>query len=213
MKLVSATEDRSVHFHQVPTEVGRVRVRKYCEAEDQELSAGEIGKGFEVSKDTLIAVTDAELEEMPLPTAKAIEMVAFVPAEARGFAESWPRTMENARGSLAICGAAYGFWSDTGQVGVSGEVKMIFADGRVRLSSTAPSPSTPPVTHCGRVDALADRGDLAGELVTDGILERDAGSVDLSDLIVRPGRCIPARPPAPSSRRSSTPLTATCRTT
>ncbi|MCX4429900.1 MULTISPECIES: non-homologous end joining protein Ku [Streptomyces] len=81
VKLMSATEDRSVRFHQVHTEdLGRVRVRKYCEAEDREVSAAEIGKGFEVSKDTLVAVTDEELEQMPLPTAKAIEIVAFVPA-------------------------------------------------------------------------------------------------------------------------------------
>jgi DNA end-binding protein Ku len=81
VKLMGATEDRSVRFHQVHTEdLGRVRVRKYCEAEDREVSAGEIGKGFEVSKDTLVAVTDEELEKMPLPTAKAIEIVAFVPA-------------------------------------------------------------------------------------------------------------------------------------
>ncbi|KPI01853.1 DNA repair protein [Actinobacteria bacterium OK006] len=81
VKLMSATEDRSVRFHQVHTEdLGRVRVRKFCEVEDREVSAGEIGKGFEVSKDTLVAITDEELERMPLPTAKAIEIVAFVPA-------------------------------------------------------------------------------------------------------------------------------------
>ncbi|MFE2470585.1 non-homologous end joining protein Ku [Streptomyces mirabilis] len=81
VKLLSATEDRSVRFHQVHTEdLGRVRVRKYCETEDREVSAAEIGKGYEVSKDTLVAVTDEELEQMPLPTAKAIEIVAFVPA-------------------------------------------------------------------------------------------------------------------------------------
>ncbi|MEU0822326.1 Ku protein [Streptomyces mirabilis] len=81
VKLMSATEDRSVRFHQVHTEdLGRVRVRKYCETEDREVSAAEIGKGYEVSKDTLVAVTDEELEQMPLPTAKAIEIVAFVPA-------------------------------------------------------------------------------------------------------------------------------------
>jgi non-homologous end joining protein Ku len=58
VKLMSATEDRSVRFHQVHTEdLGRVRVRKYCEAEDREVSAAEIGKGYEVSKDTLVAVT------------------------------------------------------------------------------------------------------------------------------------------------------------
>ncbi|MFF7928216.1 Ku protein [Streptomyces mirabilis] len=80
VKLMSATEDRSVRFHQVHAEdLGRVRVRKFCEAEDREVSAGEIGKGYEVSKDTLVAVTDEELEQMPLPTAKAIEIVAFVP--------------------------------------------------------------------------------------------------------------------------------------
>ncbi|MEU1446485.1 MULTISPECIES: Ku protein [Streptomyces] len=80
VKLMSATEDRSVRFHQVHAEdLGRVRARKYCEAEDREVSAGEIGKGFEVSKDALVAVTDEELEQMPLPTEKAIEIVAFVP--------------------------------------------------------------------------------------------------------------------------------------
>jgi DNA end-binding protein Ku len=81
VKLMSATEDRSVRFHQVHTEdLGRVRVRKYCETEGREVSAAEIGKGYEVSKDTLVAITDEELEQMPLPTAKAIEIVAFVPA-------------------------------------------------------------------------------------------------------------------------------------
>ncbi|MFJ1611026.1 Ku protein [Streptomyces sp. NPDC088253] len=81
VKLMSATEDRSVRFHQVHTEdLGRVRLRKYCEAEDREVAAAEIGKGYEVSRDTLVSVMDEELERMPLPTAKAIEIVAFVPA-------------------------------------------------------------------------------------------------------------------------------------
>lgn len=80
VKLMSAAEDRSVRFHQVHTEdLGRVRVRKFCEAEVREVPAAEIGKGFEVSKDTLVEVSDEELERMPLPTAKAIEVVAFVP--------------------------------------------------------------------------------------------------------------------------------------
>ncbi|MET7899807.1 Ku protein [Streptomyces mirabilis] len=81
---MSATEDRSVRFHQVHTEdLGRVRVRKFCEAEDREVSAGETGKGYEVSKDTLVAVTGEELEQMPLPTVKAIEIVAFAAAPRR----------------------------------------------------------------------------------------------------------------------------------
>ncbi|MYS36773.1 Ku protein [Streptomyces sp. KhCrAH-43] len=81
-KIISATEDHSVHFRQVHLEdMGRVRNRKVCELDEKELSQGEIGKGYEVSKDKVVQVTDRELEEMPLPTAKAIEIVAFVEAD------------------------------------------------------------------------------------------------------------------------------------
>ncbi|QDN64333.1 Ku protein [Streptomyces sp. S1D4-14] len=79
--VVGATEDHSVRFHQVHLDdMARVRVRKYCSVEDREVANAEIGKGYEVSKDTIIAVSDEELREIPLPTAKAIEIEAFVPA-------------------------------------------------------------------------------------------------------------------------------------
>jgi DNA end-binding protein Ku len=80
--VVSATVDHSVRFHQVHLDdMARVRVRKYCELEDREVSQGEIGKGYQLTKDTVIPVLDEELQQMPLPTAKAIELVAFMPAE------------------------------------------------------------------------------------------------------------------------------------
>ncbi|MCX4617687.1 Ku protein [Streptomyces mirabilis] len=80
--VVSATEDHSVRFHQVHLEdMARVRVRKYCSLEDREVAQSEIGKGYELSKDTIVPVLDEELQLMPLPTAKAIELVAFMPAE------------------------------------------------------------------------------------------------------------------------------------
>jgi DNA end-binding protein Ku len=41
--------------------------------------SSEIGKGYEVSRDHVIPVTDQELRDLPLPTAKAIEIVAFIP--------------------------------------------------------------------------------------------------------------------------------------
>lgn len=79
--VVSATEDHSIRFHQIHLEdMGRVRVRKVCEIEDREVSNAEIGKGYEVSKDTIVPVLEEELRELPLPTAKAIEIKAFVPA-------------------------------------------------------------------------------------------------------------------------------------
>ncbi|GGV53519.1 Ku protein [Streptomyces spectabilis] len=80
IKVMPATEDHSIRFHQYHLEdMGRIRTRKICELEDREVGQDEIGKGYEVSKDTLVAVSDEELREIPLPTAKAIDIVTFVP--------------------------------------------------------------------------------------------------------------------------------------
>ncbi len=61
--------------------MGRVRVRKYCEVEDREVTNAEIGKGYQLTKEQVIPISDEELREIPLPTAKAIEIEAFVPLE------------------------------------------------------------------------------------------------------------------------------------
>ncbi|RPF39325.1 DNA end-binding protein Ku [Streptomyces sp. TLI_185] len=58
-----------------------MRVRKVCELEDREVSQSEIVEGYEYAKDEVVAISDAELRELPLPTAKAIEIQAFVPLE------------------------------------------------------------------------------------------------------------------------------------
>ncbi|NED07609.1 Ku protein [Streptomyces sp. SID6648] len=82
VKIVSATEDHDVHFHRVHlTDMGRVRTRKVCELDGEVVSQDEIGKGYEIAKDQTVPVTDEELEQMPLPTAKAIEIAAFVDAD------------------------------------------------------------------------------------------------------------------------------------
>ncbi|MFE1444156.1 Ku protein [Streptomyces sp. NPDC058739] len=82
INVVSATEDHSVRFHQYHREdMGRVRVRKFCETEDREVAGAEIGKGYELTKTQVIPITDEDLQNLPLPTAKAIEIVAFVPLE------------------------------------------------------------------------------------------------------------------------------------
>ncbi|TVL89718.1 Ku protein [Streptomyces sp. SAJ15] len=82
IKVFPATEDHSISFRQIHLpDNGRIRYRKVCEVEDKELDAEEIGRAYEVSKDQLVQVTDADLDELPLPTAKAIEVDAFVAAE------------------------------------------------------------------------------------------------------------------------------------
>lgn len=79
IRVVTATESHAISFHQYHLEdMGRVRTRKTCELDGQVLTQDDIGKGYEVTRDQVVQVTDAELAEMPLPTAKAIEIVAFV---------------------------------------------------------------------------------------------------------------------------------------
>lgn len=77
---VGATENHSIQFHQYHLEdMGRVRVRKVCELEDREVAQSEIGKGYEYARDQVVAMTDEDLSNLPLPTAKAVEIAGFVP--------------------------------------------------------------------------------------------------------------------------------------
>ncbi|RCH61668.1 Ku protein [Streptomyces sp. SDr-06] len=82
IKLVNATENHSISFRQIHTaDGGRVRYRKVCELDGEELTTDEIGKAYEDADGSMIPITDADLASLPLPTAKTIEIVAFVPAD------------------------------------------------------------------------------------------------------------------------------------
>ncbi|MFJ9820981.1 Ku protein [Streptomyces sp. NPDC101151] len=82
IKLVNATESHSISFRQIHTEDnGRIRYRKVCELEDREVTQSEIGKGYEDADGTIIPITDEDLSHLPIPTARTIEIVAFVPAD------------------------------------------------------------------------------------------------------------------------------------
>ncbi|MFD2688145.1 Ku protein [Streptomyces phyllanthi] len=81
IKLVNATESHSVSFRQIHLEDGgRIRYRKVCELEEHEVPTDEIGKGYEEADGTIIPITDEDLASLPIPTAKTIEIEAFVPA-------------------------------------------------------------------------------------------------------------------------------------
>ncbi|MEW2496133.1 Ku protein [Streptomyces nodosus] len=82
VKLMNATENRSISFRQIHLEDdGRIRYRKFCELEDREVAQAEIGKGYQDADGTIIPVTDEDLAKLPLPTARTIEILAFVPED------------------------------------------------------------------------------------------------------------------------------------
>ncbi|MFD3517208.1 Ku protein [Streptomyces sp. NPDC058657] len=80
IKLFNATENHSISFRQIHTaDGGRVRYRKVCELDGEEVQSAEIGKGYEDADGSIIPITDDDLAALPLPTARTIEIVAFVP--------------------------------------------------------------------------------------------------------------------------------------
>ncbi|WP_406401067.1 Ku protein [Streptomyces uncialis] len=82
VKLMSATENHSVSFRQIHTEDGgRVRYRKVCELEDEEVQAADTVRGYEMADGTVVTVTDEDLAALPLRTTKTIEVVAVLPAD------------------------------------------------------------------------------------------------------------------------------------
>lgn len=82
IKLVNATESHSVPFREIHTEDGgRIRHRKFCELEDREVTPQEISRGYEEADGTIIPITDEDLAHLPIPTARTIEIVTFVPED------------------------------------------------------------------------------------------------------------------------------------
>ncbi|MFJ6567860.1 Ku protein [Streptomyces sp. NPDC091292] len=82
IKVLPATENHTISFHQYHlTDMARVRVKKVCELDGKALEPEEIGRGYETPDGGTIEITDDELDAIPLPTAKAIEIEGFVPVD------------------------------------------------------------------------------------------------------------------------------------
>ncbi len=80
VRLYVATESKGVSFHQLcPEHNSRIRYKRWCETGDHEVAFGEIRKGYEVGRDTYVIVEDSDLDNLPLPTARTIEIQEFVP--------------------------------------------------------------------------------------------------------------------------------------
>ncbi|MBV2155260.1 Ku protein [Kitasatospora sp. SUK 42] len=80
--LYSATQEHDVPLHQVHAkDGGRVRMRRYCEREEREVPYAEIAKGYESPDGRTVTLTDEDLADLPLPSKKIIDVLAFVEAD------------------------------------------------------------------------------------------------------------------------------------
>jgi DNA end-binding protein Ku len=82
VKVYSATEERDISFRQVHEEDGgRIRYKRVCEVDGQEVPYSDIGKGYELPDGRMIVLTADDFASLPLPTTRAIEVLEFVPTE------------------------------------------------------------------------------------------------------------------------------------
>jgi DNA end-binding protein Ku len=79
VKLYSATEDKDIRFHQVhAADGGRVKYRRVCSVDGEELEYSDIAKGYELPSGEVVILTDEDFEQLPLSTRREIEVLEFV---------------------------------------------------------------------------------------------------------------------------------------
>ena len=82
VRVYGATEAKSLRFNQLhEPDGGRIRYKRVCSVDGEEVEYGEIVKGYEYEKDHYVTLTDEELDSLPVASAKAIEIERFVEAE------------------------------------------------------------------------------------------------------------------------------------
>jgi DNA end-binding protein Ku len=82
VKVYGATEEKTLKFNQVhEPDGGRIKYKRVCSVDGEEVQYSEIVKGYEYEKDHYVIVTDEELESLPISTARAIEIERFVDSE------------------------------------------------------------------------------------------------------------------------------------
>ncbi len=82
VRLYAATEQRDVQFHQVHREDGgRIRYRRVCTKDGQEIPYADIAKGYELPSGEMVVLTDEDFAELPLSTSRRIDVLQFVPLD------------------------------------------------------------------------------------------------------------------------------------
>jgi DNA end-binding protein Ku len=82
VKLYSATEEKDVSFHQVRrTDGSRIRYKRVAEADGEEVSYGDIAKGYQLPNGEVVVLTDEDFADLPLPTARTVDVLQFVPSD------------------------------------------------------------------------------------------------------------------------------------
>jgi DNA end-binding protein Ku len=74
-----ATEEKSLKFNQLHDEdMGRIRYKRVCDIDGEEVTYDHIVKGYEYEKDRYVVLTDEDLDAVPVESSRAIDIHQFV---------------------------------------------------------------------------------------------------------------------------------------
>src|SRR5205085_11230456 len=79
---LSASESHDVSSRQVhEADGGRIRYKRVCELDGQEVPYSDIAKGYELPGGEMVVLSDEDFSNLPLASSKEIDVLEFVPAE------------------------------------------------------------------------------------------------------------------------------------
>ena len=77
-----ATEEKTLRFNQLHDEDGgRIRMKRTCSVDGEEVGFDHIVKGYEYEKDRYVVLTDEDFDKVPVESSRAIDIVQFVDLE------------------------------------------------------------------------------------------------------------------------------------
>jgi DNA end-binding protein Ku len=82
VKAYTATEEHDIELRQLhATDGGRIRQKRVCEVDGEEVPFEEVARGYEMPAGDVIMLTDDDLATLPLATTRLIDVRAFVPID------------------------------------------------------------------------------------------------------------------------------------
>ncbi|MGH3443881.1 MAG: Ku protein, partial [Nocardioidaceae bacterium] len=82
VKLYSATESHDISFRQVHAkDGGRIRYRRVCSIDDEEVEYADIAKGYEAEDGQMVVLDNQDLADLPASSSREISVEQFVPRE------------------------------------------------------------------------------------------------------------------------------------
>jgi DNA end-binding protein Ku len=116
-----ATREEKVSFKQLrKSDLSPIRYRKIAEADEKEVPAAEIVKGFEYEKGRWVTLSDEDFEKVQIESTQAVEITDFVDlAQINPKFFYKPYFMEAQKGGEKSYSLLHRALSDTGKVGIA----------------------------------------------------------------------------------------------